>query len=115
MNEELINKVRDYAIAMHKGQYRKSGQEYINHPIRVANNILTFKKSNNMDILLSAAYLHDILEDKQATYYDLIRIFGNAVASLVLELINDKYMKNIMGKTMYLSIKCKACLVGHCA
>lgn len=33
MNEELINKAMDFAIAMHKGQYKKDGQEYINHPI----------------------------------------------------------------------------------
>lgn len=107
MNEKLIDKAKNFATTMHKGQYRKDGQEYINHPIRVANNILTFKKSDNMDILLPSAYLHDTLEDTQATYYDLIRIFGNAIASIVLELTSDKEMINLIGKTHYLSIKMK--------
>lgn len=107
MNEELIDKARDFATIMHKGQYRKDGQEYINHPIRVANNILAFKKSNNLDILLSSAYLHDTVEDTQATYNDLLRLFGNAIASLVLELTNDKEMVKLIGKTDYLSIKMK--------
>lgn len=107
MDEKLIDKAREFATIMHKGQYRKDGQEYINHPIRVANNILTFKKSNNMDILLSSAYLHDTLEDTQATYDNLVRFFGNSVASLVLELTNDKEMVKLIGKTNYLSIKMK--------
>lgn len=107
MDEKLIDKAREFATIMHKGQYRKDGQEYINHPIRVANNILTFKKSNNMDILLSSAYLHDTLEDTQATYDNLVSFFGNSVASLVLELTNDKEMVKLIGKTNYLSIKMK--------
>ena len=107
MNEKLVDKARDFAVIMHKGQYRKNGQEYINHPMRVANNVLTFKKSNNMDILLSSAYLHDTLEDTQATYDDLVRLFGNSIASLVLELTNDKEKVKLIGKTNYLSMKMK--------
>ena len=83
MNEKLVDKARDFAVIMHKGQYRKNGQEYINHPIRVANNVLTFKKSNNMDILLSSAYLHDTLEDTDTSMDEMEKEFGKEITKLV--------------------------------
>lgn len=61
-----------------------------------------------MNILLSSAYLHNILEDAKLTYDDLVRLFGNSIASLVLELTNDKEMVKLIGKTNYLSIKMKS-------
>ena len=35
-NTEKIKKAYEYAREMHSGQYRKSGEEYINHPVAVA-------------------------------------------------------------------------------
>lgn len=97
----------EYATMKHRGQYRTDGTEYITHPIRVANYVSDFKESKNIETLLASAYLHDTLEDTDATYYDLVGKFGSQIASIVLELTNDEDLKKLIGKTKYLEIKMK--------
>ena len=100
-----LEKTIDYATKMHEGQTRLNGEPYINHPLHVVQNVLKYKKSKNIEELLMAACLHDIIEDTEATYYDITSKFGPMVASLVLELTTDEDMKNALGKKQYLSIK----------
>lgn len=102
-----VEEALEYATKMHKGQYRKHGQEYITHPIKVAEYVAKFKESSNIETLIIAAYLHDTIEDTEATYYDIVKRFGPEVANLVLELTTDKDLKNEIGKTKYLEIKMK--------
>lgn len=97
----------EYATKMHKGQYRKDGLEYITHPIKVAEYVKKFKESSNLEILVAAAYLHDTIEDTEATYYNIVEKFGPEVAHLVLEVTTDEDLKNEIGKTRYLEIKMK--------
>ena len=42
-----------------------------------------FKESSNIETLIIAAYLHDTIEDTEATYYDIVKRFGPEVANLV--------------------------------
>jgi (p)ppGpp synthase/HD superfamily hydrolase len=100
-------KALEFAKEMHNGQYRCDGTDYIVHPIRVANYVSELKESNNIETLLASAYLHDTLEDTDATYYDLVGKFGSQVASIVLELTTDEDLKKVLGKTKYLEIKMK--------
>ena len=58
-------------------------------------------------MLIEAAYLHDTIEDTNASYYDIVKEFGPGVASIVLELTTDEDMKNELGKKRYLQIKLK--------
>lgn len=102
-----VEEALKFATRMHEGQYRTSGEAYINHPIRVARNVEKYKVSKDLNILKMAAYLHDTIEDTNAIYEDLATIFGSAVASIVLELTTDKDMKAEIGKTRYLEIKMK--------
>lgn len=97
----------EFAKEMHSGQYRCDGTEYITHPMRVADYVAELKSSKNIETLLASAYLHDTLEDTDATYYDLVGKFGSQVASIVLELTNDDDLKKALGKTKYLEIKMK--------
>ena len=103
----MKNKALEFATIMHNGQYRHDGTPYINHPIRVANYVMEFKKSKQLDTLITSAYLHDTIEDTSATYYDIVDNFGPQVASIVLELTNDEDLKNEIGKARYLEIKMK--------
>lgn len=105
--KSIAEEALEYATRMHKGQYRKDGIEYITHPIKVAEYVRKFKKSSNIEILVAAAYLHDTIEDTEATYYDIVQKFGLEVAQLVLELTTDEDLKNEIGKTKYLEIKMK--------
>lgn len=105
--EDKIKKAKEYSTKMHKGQYRNDGEEYIVHPTRVAEYVKKFKESNELDTLIEAAYLHDTIEDTDATYYNIVHEFGPAVASIVLELTTDEDMKKELGKKRYLQIKLK--------
>lgn len=104
---ENLKKAIDYAAKMHEGQIRLTGDAYIKHPLHVMQNVLKYKKSKHIEELLISACLHDTIEDTSATYYDIVKIFGPQVASLVLELTADEDMKNALGKRQYLSIKMK--------
>lgn len=57
---EKIKKAYDYALLMHDGQMRKSGEPYISHPVAVA--VLTAQLGMDSDSVC-AALLHDTLED----------------------------------------------------
>jgi guanosine-3',5'-bis(diphosphate) 3'-pyrophosphohydrolase len=73
---------RSYEIAerMHRGQYRKSGEPYITHPLAVA----TILAELGMDTTtLVAALLHDVVEDTDYTLDQVRQSFGRDVAHLV--------------------------------
>ena len=96
-----------FATEKHEGQMRKCGKPYITHPEAVAELIGKYKKSVNIKRLQAAAWLHDVLEDTDTTYYDLVESFGYDIASLVMEVTNNDDMKEELGKQSYLAYKIK--------
>lgn len=77
---DLINRAFDYAYKKHFGQKRISGDDYITHPLNVAM-ILT---DINADApCLTAALLHDTIEDSDSTKEEVTKLFGADVALLV--------------------------------
>ena len=75
-----ILRAYDYAFKHHEGQLRKSGEPYIMHPVAVAVNI------EQMDLdaeSIMAGLLHDTIEDTEASYAEVAKEFGEAVAMLV--------------------------------
>jgi len=97
-----------YATQAHAGQTRAGGDPYITHPMRVADHIRQYKQSHNLDALISAAYLHDTVEDTDTTQEALHDLFGGLVASLVQELTSDPAQIKKQGKAAYLSHKMAA-------
>ena len=79
-NREKIEKGVEFAIKAHSGQYRKSGEEYVIHPILVAS--ITSFFSDNEDMII-AALLHDVVEDTEYEFRDILLKFGVNVAHLV--------------------------------
>jgi guanosine-3',5'-bis(diphosphate) 3'-pyrophosphohydrolase len=102
---EDVKQALDYATQAHAGQTRSGGEPYIGHPVRVANTIRQYKQSHNIDALIAAAYLHDTIEDTDATHEALHDLFGGLVASLVLELTSDLEQIKKVGKKDYLAKK----------
>ncbi len=103
----MFEQALEFALKKHKGQVRKgSNMPYYRHPIRVAKNIEEFKKSKNLELLMTAALLHDTVEDcKWVTLQEIAKKFGYYVAALVDELTSDKNEIAKTGKTEYLKNK----------
>lgn len=64
----------------HEGQYRQSGEPYISHPLAVANILAQWHLDSQA---LTAALLHDVMEDTSVTKTEISRNFGKSVADLV--------------------------------
>lgn len=94
-----------YAAGAHAGQTRSGGKPYISHPVRVANLVRKYKDSKQLDKLLSAAFLHDTIEDTDTSEEQLRKMFGDLVATLVKELTSDKEKIEKLGKAEYLTQK----------
>jgi GTP pyrophosphokinase len=77
---DQVRKAYRYADEAHLGQLRKNGEPYITHPIAVAAQCAEWKLDAQA---LSAALLHDAMEDCGITKIDLIERFGIQVAELV--------------------------------
>lgn len=100
MNRVL--KALRFSEEKHKGQKRNStGDDYIVHPIFTSYLIVKFKNSKHIYDLVSAAILHDILEDTDTTQEELVKEFGLFISSLVLEVTNDEKLMKKMGKLEY--------------
>ncbi len=89
----------------HKGQVRKNGEPYVNHPIRVADIVLKYCVAPRAEEFAVAALLHDVLEDSDSGISELRKDFGEFVTLLVLEMTADKYASGNLGKTKYLCKK----------
>jgi len=97
----FILKALEFAALRHRGQLRKGEDRtpYINHPIQVAH-ILANYAGETDPVLLSAAFLHDVIEDTVTSVEerdDLIgqisQIFGKEVLALTLEVTDDKTLE----------------------
>jgi GTP pyrophosphokinase len=69
-----------FSEAAHEGQFRKSGEPYISHPLAVANILAQWHLDPQA---LTAALLHDVMEDTAVTKNEITRNFGKPVAELV--------------------------------
>jgi len=77
---ETIKSAYVMASSGHSGQKRKSGEPYIIHPLSVA----IYLSNLSMDIeTVTAALLHDLIEDTDITYGDIKKSFGSDVANIV--------------------------------
>ncbi len=91
MNPAPLLRALRFAAHQHRQQRRKDVDEtpYIKHPIEVAE-VLASDGGVTDEVLLSAAVLHDTVEDTGTTLDDLRARFGDEVAGLVHEVTDDK-------------------------
>lgn len=76
----LITKAYRFAYEKHFGVKRLTGEDYIDHPLNVAN-ILTTIKADAATIC--AALLHDVMEDCDVSKEEMIEHFGKEITYLV--------------------------------
>ena len=77
---DLVRRAHDYGAQMHQGQYRKSGEAYIYHPLAVARILADMRLDA---VTIAAAILHDVIEDTEAAASELEQRFGADVAHIV--------------------------------
>lgn len=81
--EKQIQTIKEaylFAEKKHKGQYRKSGEDYIIHPLHVALILTTIYADSET---IQAALLHDVLEDTECSVNEMQENFGGEVTRLV--------------------------------
>ncbi len=76
----LIEKAYELAKNAHKGQFRKSGEPYIVHPLAVAIIMAQLELDKES---IAACLLHDVVEDTGITYREVEHRFGKEVAEIV--------------------------------
>lgn len=99
----LILKACEFAADKHRNQRRKDQARtpYINHPLAVAR-VLAEEGGVKDSEILSAAILHDTLEDTETTLKELQREFGARIAGLVAEVTDDKSLPKPLRKQLQL-------------
>lgn len=79
-DDTAIIRAYEIALRLHEGQFRKSGEPYIIHPIAVAKILAGFGMDNETVI---AGLLHDVVEDTAYTREELVQDFDEKIAALV--------------------------------
>ncbi|MCL2776317.1 MAG: bifunctional (p)ppGpp synthetase/guanosine-3',5'-bis(diphosphate) 3'-pyrophosphohydrolase [Oscillospiraceae bacterium] len=89
---DLITRAFECAEKLHDGQYRKSGEDYISHPLSVAQ--ICANMGYDTDCIC-AALLHDVVEDcpDKTDLNEIKNMFGDSIASLVDGLTKLKGMR----------------------
>lgn len=80
---DQVNSVRRayfYAEQAHDGQFRRSGEPYVTHPLAVANILCDMHMDHQS---LMAAMLHDVIEDTGVSKSAIKGQFGDTVADMV--------------------------------
>ena len=77
---ESIMDAYEFGAAAHDGQKRQSGEDYISHPVAVAQELADMHMDGQA---ISAAILHDVVEDTEASLVEIKAQFGDEVAVLV--------------------------------
>ncbi len=78
--KDKIIKAYNYALHIHKGLKRQSGDDYITHPLHVTE-ILTTLNADETTIV--ASLLHEVLNHGDSTKEELESLFGSEVATIV--------------------------------
>ena len=80
--DQVENVYQAYIVAAtaHDGQYRRSGEAYVFHPISVAMILAELKLDHHCIV---AALLHDCIEDTSLTQEEIVQDFGEEVAHIV--------------------------------
>ena len=94
---EVVRRAFEFANAAHRNVRRRSGEPYMIHPIAVAQ--IVVDKIGLGYKSISAALLHDVVEDTDYTVEDIRYNFGDKIASLVDGLTKIKNVLDTEEKT----------------
>ena len=77
---DLLRRAYEFSAVEHSGQRRRSGEDYITHPLQVALLVADMKLD---DVAIASGLLHDVVEDTLTTIDSVRELFGPEVAHVV--------------------------------
>ncbi len=77
---DLLRRAYEFSALEHAGQTRRSGEQYITHPLEVAALVAGMRLD---DVAIAASLLHDVVEDTLTTIEHVRDLFGAEVAHVV--------------------------------
>ncbi|MCY4073826.1 MAG: bifunctional (p)ppGpp synthetase/guanosine-3',5'-bis(diphosphate) 3'-pyrophosphohydrolase [Acidobacteria bacterium] len=77
---DLLRRAYEFSALEHAGQTRRSGEQYITHPLEVAALVADMRLD---DVAIAASLLHDVVEDTLTTIEHVRDLFGPEVAHVV--------------------------------
>jgi guanosine-3',5'-bis(diphosphate) 3'-pyrophosphohydrolase len=77
---DIVDKAYQFAEVAHRNQLRNSGEDYIFHPLEVAQILVELEMD---EATIAASLLHDVVEDTSYTLADIEKEFGSEIALLV--------------------------------
>ena len=77
---DLLRRAYEFSALEHAGQTRRSGEQYITHPLEVAALVADMRLD---DVAIAASLLHDVVEDTLTTIDHVRDLFGAEVAHVV--------------------------------
>lgn len=98
---DLVWLAYEMAASAHQGQFRKSGEPYIIHPLSTAYILAAMRIDSS---IIAAALLHDVPEDTAVTIDDIEKNFGPDIAAMVRGITKlgklkyrgvERYMENL--------------------
>ncbi|MCY4637744.1 MAG: bifunctional (p)ppGpp synthetase/guanosine-3',5'-bis(diphosphate) 3'-pyrophosphohydrolase [Acidobacteria bacterium] len=77
---DLLHRAYEFSALEHAGQIRRSGEQYITHPLEVAHLVAEMHLD---DVTIAASLLHDVVEDTLTTIENVRGVFGPEIAHVV--------------------------------
>jgi hypothetical protein len=105
----LLIRAIDFAARKHRLQRRKDveASPYINYPVALMSVLCVEAGVCDVEVL-SAAALHDTIEDTQTTRDEISREFGKKIADIVAEVTDDKSLPTKERKRLQIDLKSAA-------
>ena len=113
--KDIVKDAKELAKKLHDGMTDKYGNPYFEHLERVANRVRDMEydmvdETSEINLYITAAYLHDVIEDTDYLIGDIIDKFGETIAEAVKLLTRgeeETYADYVVGikKSVYLEGK----------
>jgi len=86
--KDMVKDAKELAKKLHEGMTDKYGNPYFYHLERVANRVREMEydmvdETSEINLYITAAYLHDVIEDTDYLIGDIIDKFGETIAEAV--------------------------------
>ncbi len=96
---DVVCRAAAIAATAHKGQDRKNGTPYVQHPARVA---ALLAMAGADESLIAAGFLHDVIEDGPIDYDDILEACGEDVADWVALMTKDMRLREDIREPAYI-------------